>query len=147
MGYLEVLRQTITDYGIPRELYADKSGIFFVNNKKKENWTADEMRSGKPLEKTQFGAIAEERLGITMITAHTPQAKGRVERLWNTLQDRLPVWLKLEGITDMEQANRELQRYIAVFNKRFAVEPTLQEDAFVPLGDGYDLDKLLAVRH
>ena len=47
----------------------------------------------------------------------------------------------------MEQANRELHRYIACFNKRFAVEPTLQEDAFVPLGDGYDLDKLLAVRH
>ena len=56
---------------IPRELYADKSGIFFVNNKKKEHWTVDEMLAGKPLDKTQFGTIAKECFGITMITAHS----------------------------------------------------------------------------
>jgi transposase len=147
MGYLEVLRQTLLHYGLPGELYADKAGIFFVNTKKQENWTTGELLAGKPLDKTQFGSIVEERLGITMISAHTPQAKGRVERLWNTLQDRLPLWLKLEGITGVEQANSELHRYIAIFNCRFSVQAQTVESAFVPLGDSHDLDKLLAVRH
>jgi transposase len=147
MGYLEVLRQTLTNYGIPGELYADKAGIFFVNTKKQENWTAEELLAGKPLDKTQFGCIVEERLGITMISAHTPQAKGRIERLWGTLQDRLTAWLKMQGVTDIEKANCELLRYIADFNKRFAVQPQTEESAFVPLDVSNDLDKLLAVRH
>jgi transposase len=147
MGYLEVLRQTLESYGIPGELYADKAGIFFVNNKKEENWTVEEMLAGKPLDKTQFGLIAEKHLGIAMIRAHTPQAKGRIERLWGTLQDRLPVWLKLHGITDMEKANRMIGHYIADYNRRFAVQPESAESSFVPLDDSTDLDTLLAVRH
>ena len=144
MGYLEVLRQTLQKYGLPHELYADKAGIFFVNNKKEENWTVEEMLAGKPLDKTQFGSIVD-RLDITLTSAHTPQAKGRIERLWGTLQDRLPIWLKMEGISDLEQANRELYRYIAVFNNRFAVQPRSEEFAFEPLHDSIDLEKLLAV--
>ena len=147
MGYLEVLRQTLTNYGIPLELYADKAGIFFVNNKKQENWTVQEMLAGKALDKTQFGVIVDEQLGINMISAHTPQAKGRIERLWGTLQDRLPVWLKLNGITDIEQANCRLPYFIADFNARFAVEPGTAETAFVPVGASLDLDKLLTVRY
>ena len=147
MGYLEVLRQTLTKYGIPLEIYADKAGIFFVNNKKEGNWTIDEMLAGKPLDKTQFGAIAEDKLGITMISAHTPQAKGRIERLWGTLQDRLPIWLKMSGIADMETANLKLNGFIAGYNKKFAVEPASPASSFVPLGDSHDLDKLLCVRH
>jgi hypothetical protein len=148
MGYLEILRQTLTKYGIPAQLYADKAGIFFVNNKKVENWTIEEMLAGKPLDKTQFGCIAEERLGIILTSAHTPQAKGRIERLWGTLQDRLPIWLAMEGITDMDTANREISKYIAKFNARFAVEPESSDSAFVTLGDaGGELDTLLAVRH
>jgi transposase len=147
MGYLEVLRQTLTDYGIPGELYADKAGIFFVNNKKEEHWTIDEMLASRPLDKTQFGLIASDTLGITMISAHTPQAKGRIERLWGTLQDRLPIWLKLKGITDMDKANRSLKHYIKDFNNRFSVEPENKESSFVPLLASNDLDKLLAVRH
>jgi transposase len=147
MGYLEVLRQTLTNYGVPLELYADKAGIFFVNNKKEENWTVKEMLAGKPLDKTQFGLIVEEHLGISMISAHTPQAKGRIERLWGTLQDRLPIWLKLNGITGMEQANGRLKDFIADFNARFKVEPETKESAFVPVGTCHDLDKLLAVRY
>jgi hypothetical protein len=147
MGYLEVLRQTLIKYGIPLELYADKAGIFFVNNKKEENWMVEEMLAGKPLDKTQFGHIVDERLGITMISAQTPQAKGRIERLWGTLQDRLPVWLKVNGITDIESANKNVDKIIAYFNDRFAVEPESAESAFVPVGDSYDLDKLLTVRY
>ena len=144
MGYLEVLRQTLQKYGLPLELYADKAGIFFVNNKKEENLTIEEMLAGKPLDKTQFGSIVEH-LDIKLTSAHTPQAKGRIERLWNTLQDRLPIWMKIEGITNMEQANRELHRYITVFNSRFAVKPQAEKSAFEPLHDSIDLEKLLAV--
>ena len=147
MGYLEVLRQTLTKYGIPLEFYADKAGIFFVNNKKEENWTVEEMLAGKALDKTQFGRIVDERLGITMISAHTAQAKGRIERLWGTLQDRLPVWLKINGITNMEQANLNADKIMAYFNTHFAVEPESAESTFVPLDETYDLDKLLTVSY
>jgi len=147
MGYLEVLRQTLTKYGVPLEIYADKAGIFFVNNKKQENWTVEEMLAGKALDKTQFGCIAEERLGISMIRAHSPQAKGRIERLWGTLQDRLPVWLKINAIADMEQANLHLHHFIADYNKKFALQAACAESSFVPVGNSYDLDKLLCVRH
>ena len=147
MGYLEVLRQTLTNHGIPLEIYIDKAGIFFVNTKKEENWTVEEMLAGRPIEKTQFGSIVDEQLGISMISAHTPQAKGRIERLWGTLQDRLPVWLKINSITNMEQANKNIKRIIRWHNKRFAVEPALEGSAFVHVGASWDLDKLLAVRY
>ncbi|MDR1301315.1 MAG: ISNCY family transposase, partial [Treponema sp.] len=145
-GYLELMRQTLTGYGIPLELYADKAGIFFVNTKKQENWTVEECLAGKALTKTRFGAIAD-KLGIARISAHTPQAKGRIERLWGTLQDRLPVWFALNGITGTEQANAALPAFIAKYNGTFAVPPESGENAFVPMDEKDDLDTLLAVRH
>ena len=105
------------------------------------------MPAGRPLDKTQFALIAEERLGIPLISAHTPQAKGRIERLWGTLQDRLPIWLNHQGITDMDEANRRMGDFIADFNRRFALEAQSTESAFVPLDASNDLDTLLAVRH
>jgi transposase len=145
-GYLELLRHTLTLYGIPLELYADKAGIFFVNTKKQENRTAEECLAGHPLTKTQFGAIAD-KLGIGIISAHTPQAKGRIERLWGTLQDRLPVWFSLNGITCAEQANAVLPDFIAEYNAKFAVRPESDESAFVRMDGKDDIDMLLAVRH
>jgi len=105
------------------------------------------MLAGKTLDKTQFGTIVEDRVGITMISAHTPQAKGRIERLWGTLHDRLPIWLALRNITDMEQANRQICQFIVEYNSKFAIDPEITESAFVPLGDLLDLDTLLSVRH
>jgi hypothetical protein len=145
MGYLELMRQTLTQYGIPLELYADKAGIFFVNTKKQENWSVEEQLAGKALSKTQFGAIAE-KLGVQLTSAHTPQAKGRVERLWQTLQDRLPVYFKLTGIATMEQANAALPVFIADFNHKFSVVPASTDKAFVPLSPEDDLDTFLAVQ-
>ena len=145
-GYLELLRQTLTLYGIPLELYADKAGIFFVNTKKQENWTVEESLAGHPLTKTQFGAVVD-KLGITLISAHTPQAKGRIERLWGTVQDRLPVWFALKGITRVEQANAALPAFITEYNSKFAVEPETSEHAFIPLSADDNLDTLLAVRY
>jgi hypothetical protein len=146
MGCLEALRQTLTKHGVPLALHADKAGVFLANAKKQERWTTEEPLAGKPPGKTQFGSIVEQRLGITMTSAHAPQAKGRVERLWGTLQDRPPIRLAMQGVTDIEKANRELHRYIAVFNNRFAVQPQTEESAFAPLDASNDLDKLLTVR-
>jgi hypothetical protein len=98
----------------------------------------------KPLAKTQFGAIAG-KLGIQLISAHTPQAKGRIERLWGTLQDRLPVWFALNGITGTEQANAALAAFIAEYNGTFAVPPESDESAFVPVDEKDGIDTLLAM--
>jgi transposase len=146
MGYLELLRQTLACYGLPLDIYADKAGIFFVNTKKPDHWTAEELLAGRPLVKTQFGSIVD-RLGIGLIPAHTPQAKGRIERLWGTLQDRLPVWFALNGITSREQANAALPAFIREYNGKFAVLPEAADTAFVPLDTADNLDTLLAVRH
>jgi hypothetical protein len=75
-GYLELPRQTLSRYGIPQELYAGKAGIFFVNTRKRENGTAEEQLAGKTLAKPRFGTVAG-KLGIGLISAHTPQVKGR----------------------------------------------------------------------
>ena len=99
-GYLEALRQPLSRYRVPLDIYTDKAGLFFINNKKPENWTLDEQLAGRTLNKTQFGLIADE-LGINLIMAHSPQAKGRIERVWGTLQDRLVTYLKLNTITTM----------------------------------------------
>ncbi|MDR2803458.1 MAG: hypothetical protein LBB22_04110 [Treponema sp.] len=80
--------------------------------------------------KTQFAHIAET-LGCELISAGSPQSKGRIERLWETLQSRLPVWFKLNGITTMEQANAALPRFIT---------------AFAPIPADFDLDTLLTAR-
>jgi transposase len=144
-GYLEALRQVIQGCGLPVAIYADRSGVFFVNNKKPENWTVEEQLAGHALDKTQFGLIAD-RLGIDLIPAGSPQAKGRVERLWGTLQGRLPVWFKLNGIATIEAANEALPRFIAEFNEKFSVPPKNNTAAFQPLHQDFDLDTLLTVR-
>jgi hypothetical protein len=140
------MRQTLTHYGVPLELYTDRAGLFFVITKKSENWTLEEQLAGKTLDKTQFGAILD-RLGINLIGAHSPQAKGRVERLWGTLQDRLPTHFKLNTIANMEQFNAAAVQIMDWFNRHFAVEPESTETSFVPLSDHDDLDTLLAVKH
>jgi hypothetical protein len=78
----------------------------------------EELLAGHPLDKTQFGAIVD-KLGIGLISAHTPQAKGRIERLWGTLQDRLTVWFTLNGITTRKQANTALPAFIAEYDKAY----------------------------
>jgi transposase len=146
-GYFEAFRPVLTGYGVPEALYADRIGIYFVNTKKAENWTIEEQLAGKTLDKTQFGSIAET-LGCELIPAGSPQAKGRIERLWETLQSRLPVWFALNGITAMEQANAALPAFIREFNRRFHREPACQDQtAFAPLPEDFDLDTLLAAKY
>ena len=87
-----------------------------------------------------------KELGISIIPARSPQAKGRIERLWETLQSRLPVEFKIAGITTIDEANEFLKSYIPQFNKLFSVEPKEAESAFRPLPEGLDLDCILCVK-
>jgi hypothetical protein len=90
MGYLEVLRQTLTNHGIPQALYPDRYSVFFGNPKKKGELSIEEELAGAATNtETQFGRIVRT-LGIDMFPAHAPQAKGRIERLWETPAEPSP---------------------------------------------------------
>jgi transposase len=142
LGYLEATRLTLTEYGIPQSMYSDRSSIFFINPKNEGDLSVEEQLAGEQFRLTQFGRIMD-RLGIEMIKAYSPQAKGRVERLWNTLQSRLPVEFALRDIKTIEQANDFLPVYIPMFNDQFAVNPAESYSAFVPVPHTEDLDRLL----
>ncbi|GHV53569.1 hypothetical protein FACS1894216_11820 [Synergistales bacterium] len=142
MGYLEVLRHTILKHGIPQGLYPDRYSVFFVNPQKSGDISVEEQLEGVERAETQFGRIVRT-LGIDMFPAHSPQAKGRAERLWETLQSRLPVELALAGIKTVDDANAFLPEFVRQFNKQFSVEPAESFSAYIPLPAHYDLDRLL----
>ncbi len=131
-GYLEVLRQTLTNYGIPMMLYPDRFSVFFHSPKKDQHLTIEEQLADKPHHPTQFGRIVEE-LGIDMFPAYNPESKGRIERLWETLQSRLVVEMQIAGIKTIEQANTFLPQFIKNYNRRFAKKARGKENAFVPI--------------
>ena len=143
-GYFEVIRQTLEDFGVPENIYADGSSIFFPTQKDK--LTLEEQLSGIEKNNTQFGKIMES-LGIHLIHAGSSQAKGRIERLWNTLHDRLITEFKIHEITDMNQANSFFKEYVKKYNKKFKVKPKEENSAFVPLLNTIDLDRLLTVKY
>jgi len=117
-AYMEALRNYLQRYGRPVSFYSDKHGIFRVN--------AKEAANGNTL--TQFGRVLNT-LDIEAIHAHTPQAKGRVERANQTLQDRLVKEMRINNINDRETANVFLDNFREDYNRRFAVIPKNQEDA------------------
>ena len=145
LGYLEVLRQTLENYGIPISLYPDKYSVFFPPKKVNDHITIEEQLNGRQKGITQFGRIVEE-LGISMFPANSPQAKGRVERLWETLQSRLVTEFRINKISTIEQANIFLGDYINKYNSKFAVEPMNKKSMFLKLPKRYNLDELLCVR-
>ena len=117
-GYLTLLARLAAQQGLPVTLYGDRLGIFVRND---AHWTLDEELQGAQ-HPTQFGRILRE-LGIGYIAAHSPQAKGRIERLWDTLQDRLVAELRLQGIRTLSAAEAFLPRYLAEHNRRLAQPP------------------------
>jgi transposase len=146
LGYLEVVRQTVERYGIPAELYPDKASVFFVNQKERDNLTVEEQLEGIEGRRTQLGLIMDE-LGVDMHPAHSPQAKGRVERLWETLQSRLPIEFRRRGITTIGAANDFLNReYMTLYNKEFAISPADNTSKFIRLFDTSVLDAMLVYR-
>lgn len=115
-GYLTILRDTIEAYGIPGAIYRDRHGTFAPTNQHPDD--ADEPAGRRSL--SQVGRALVE-LGVGSIVAGSPQAKGRIERLWGTFQDRLVTELRLAGVTDLAGANAFLRSYLARHNARFAV--------------------------
>jgi len=125
-GYFLVLEYVCVSKGIPQALYADQHTIFQSPSQP----TLEQELSGE-LPRTQFGRLVDE-LGIQLIAARSPQAKGRIERLWGTLQDRLVKELRKAGANDLESANRVLAAYLPKFNARFRVEAAEPGSAYVP---------------
>ncbi len=121
-GYAQATRDYIAEYGIPLAFYSDRHGIFKINHEDPQH---SESR-------TQFGRMAET-LGIELIYASTPQAKGRVERANQTLQDRLVKELRLRNISTIEAANEFLKEYKYELSNKFAVEPKSPVNAHRPL--------------
>ncbi len=142
-GYFEVVRDIVTCHGVPLALYVDRHTIFRSPNADK--LTIEDELAGKKVKDTQFGRAMRE-LGINLIYARTPQAKGRIERLWNTLQSRLPVELNIAGIKNIEDANAFLKTFIKKYNEKFAVEPKEATIAFRPLDENLNLDYILCTK-
>ena len=111
-GYYHVLEQILTDYGIPYKFLTDKRSVFTY---KKKDALSDDKDTY-----TQF-AYACKQLGIELESSSIPQAKGRIERLNQTLQSRLPIEFRLAGVTDINKANEFLHSYIKEFNEKFAL--------------------------
>ncbi|MDZ4158817.1 MAG: ISNCY family transposase [Anaerolineaceae bacterium] len=125
-GYFLALQQVCLSKGIPQAVYADRHTIFQSPSQP----TVEQELTGE-LPRTQFGRLMNE-LGTQLIAAHSPQAKGRIERLWGTLQDRLVKELRKAGANDLESANRVLAVYLPKFNARFQVEAAQPGSAYVP---------------
>lgn len=143
-GYFLLVRQVLTSHGIPDALYHDRHGIFQRNPH--DRWTLDEELAGAK-EPTQFGRVLAD-LGIGSIAARSPQAKGRIERLWGTLQDRLVSELRLAGLTTPDAATADfLTTYLDRHNTTFAVPANEPGSAYRPLAPAIDLERLLSFRY
>lgn len=133
-SYGELCKRYFKEHGLPKSLYSDRFSVFRDNHK--------DNLSYEPI--TQFQR-ALSVLDIELICATSPQAKGRVERANETLQDRLVKEMRLLGISDYEQANQYLPEFILDYNRRFAVMPASGVDFHRPLDETQDLDFLFSI--
>jgi hypothetical protein len=141
-GAMIVLKMWIETYGIPESLYCDKKNAFVLTREP----TDSELLAGITQPKSHFGRACE-KLGITVIAANSPQAKGRVERNHGVDQDRLVKELRLAGISTIEQANAFLlNTYLPNMNSKFSRPPKSKDDAHVKHGDAL-LDDILCMEH
>jgi hypothetical protein len=142
-GYFLLLREIIGNKGIPLALYSDRHSIFSVNPKQRESLEEQLVGERQP---TQVGRALKE-LGVQSILALSPQAKGRIERLWGTWQDRLVTELRLAGATTLEEANQVLGEFLPRFNARFAVPPAQPGSAYRLLEPGLCLEGVLCFKY
>ncbi len=139
-GYFRLLRRLLGRYGVPLSLYGDRHGVFVRND---EHWSVEEQLAGRR-QPTQFGrALAQ--LGVTYIAANSPQAKGRIERLWGTFQDRLTSELRLTGAADLDAANEVLRCFLPDYNRRFGRASRETEKAWRPAPK--ELDRICCFLH
>jgi hypothetical protein len=140
VAYLKMLRHLCRRYGRPLALYADRHSIFKTN---REPTIEEQLRGLEPA--TQFHRALQE-LHIPYIAAHSPQAKGRVERAFRTLQDRLRAELGLANVADLAAANSLLRRFVPDYNRRFARLPDDANPAWLPMPPDLDLDAVCAIK-
>jgi transposase len=142
-GYLKLLAEITKRRGIPASVYADKHSIFVTTRR---SWTLAEELQGYQ-QPTQVGR-ALQQMGVTLILAQSPQAKGRIERLWQTLQDRLISELRLRGISTKDEANTYLQReFIPEFNVRFAKVAAHPQKAYRPWPVGLKRQRVFCLKY
>lgn len=140
IGYLLLLRSLAQRYGLPMSIYHDRHTIL---RSPKQATLEDQLAGRQPMSQIQH-IMAD--LGIEAIPAYSPQAKGRIERLWGTLQDRLTKELRLANVTTLEQANAFLPAFSERYNARFAKAAQDPEPAWVPLPADLDLAYYFALR-
>ena len=139
-GYFRLLQRLLGRFGVPLSFYGDRHSVFVRND---DHWSLEEQLAGCR-QPTQFGR-ALEQLGVTYIAAHSPQAKGRIERLWGTFQDRLTSELRLAGAHDLAAANQVLRRFLSDYNRRFARAPREAEKAWRQAPE--NLDRICCFHH
>jgi transposase len=142
-GYFTVLRRVVMTKGVPLSLYHDKHTIF-LSPKKEVDSIDGQLAGERPL--TQVGRALLE-LGITSIPADSAEAKGRVERLWRTFQDRLRSELRLANASTMEDAQKVLRRFLPRYNRRFVVPAAEPESAYLPVDPDLDLATIFCLKH
>jgi hypothetical protein len=142
-GYFLLLYEIIQSKGIPLALYSDRHSIFVVNLK--QSPTLEEQLAGER-QPTQFGRALRE-LGIQPIFALSPQAKGRIERLWGTFQDRLVAEMRLAGASTVEEANKLLWDFLPRFNTRFGVPAAQPGSAYRQPEPGLYLEGVLCFKY
>lgn len=135
LGYMSLFRSYVERHGVPLALYVDKHSVFRVNSSDK----------GEKGGETEFHRLLKE-LGVELICANSPQAKGRIERLFKTLQDRLVKEMRLRGISSIEEGNRFLEVFLKDFEVRWSCEPLDGEDAHRRCPSKKELDRIFTKR-
>jgi hypothetical protein len=140
-GYLELLMGISRSHGLPMAVYTDRHTIF---RSPKQATLEQELAGEHP--RTQFGRVMDE-LGIEMIAAYSPQAKGRVERLLGTLQDRLVKELREAEASTKDEANQVLQRFLPTYSARFGVPPALPDSVYRPWPEDLEPEEVFCFKH
>lgn len=140
MPAMESFKLYIRKHGLPLKVYLDKHSTYKSTAKPS---IEDELNDVEPL--SEFERALKE-LGVEVSHAHSPQAKGRIERLFRTFQDRVIKEMRLRGIRTIEEGNTFLEGYLPLYNKRFSVGPREKEDFHRPLVKGLDLDAILCIK-
>ena len=141
MPAMDSFKQYVEENGLPQSLYVDKHSTY----KSQGKLTIEEELEGKEAPMSQFERALEE-LGVEVIHAHSPQAKGRGERLFGTFQDRAIKEMRLKGIKSKEEGNDFLEWYLHGYNKRFCVLPANGTDVHGGLPKNFDLDSYLCIK-
>ena len=142
-GYVLLLKKIVEKHGIPTALYHDRHSIFERSRADKES--IEEQLEGKR-RPTQVGRVMEE-LGINSISAMSPEAKGRIERLWGTFQDRLVNQMRLDKVDNIQQANEYLQTFLPAYNLQFAVPAAQPGTAYCKPDEGFISDEVFCFKY